>query len=221
MGEISKQLAEGLDILTNTKVERLEALSDSVALHTSAGELSADNVIVATDPPELRRLTHVAAECEAVSSSYLYYASDRQIDPEKRLLLNADAGFVNNAVWMSNVNPDLSPPGRHLLTVTVLELPLNDAALDKAVRGELGRWYGETSVNDLKLLHIDRIEFAQFAQPPGFTQNLVGHATPLQNVFVASEATSMSSLQGAVESGEKAAAILLNDTVGMARPRGS
>ena len=103
----------------------------------------------------------------------------------------------------------------------MLGLPLEDASLDAAVRGELMDWYGTTAAKNLKLLHIDRLKFAQFAQPPGFVRNLVGHATGLPNVLVASEATSNSSLQGALASGEKAAAILLNDTAAMARPRGT
>lgn len=226
IGEVTQQLAAGLEITTGTKVEKLEAQADHVVVHTTAGSLTADSVVVATDPPELQRLTGVAAPSEAVSSTYLYYASDTQLDAEKRLLLNAEpgsinSGSINNAVWASNLNPDLAPPGNHLLVVTVLGLPLEDSSLDVAVRGELAGWYGETGATNLRLLHIDRIGFAQFAQPPGFVRNLVGHATPLKNVLVASEATSSSSIQGAMESGEKAAAILLNDTAAMARARGT
>lgn len=222
MGEIPQQLAQGLEIFTGSRVERLEARMGGVTIHTAGGPLTADHVIVATDPPELKHLTGIEAPSEAVSSTYLYYASNTQLDPEKRLLLNADTGYVNNAVWASNVNPNLVPPGKHLLVVTVLGLPgLEDDALDAAVRGDLEPWYDAAGVRRLRLLHVDRIRFAQFAQPPGFVQSLSGHATGLQNVLVASEAASMSSLQGALASGEKAAAILLNDTGGMARPRGA
>ena len=220
IGEVTKQLAEGLDVSTGTRVERLEARADRVTVHTSGATFTAATVVVATDPPELQRLTGVDAPSEAVSSSYLYYASDTQLDDEQRLLLNAEPGYLNNAVWASNLNPDLAPPGRHLLVVTVLGLPLDDAGLDAAVRGELAGWYGGAA-KDLRLLHVDRLKFAQFAQPPGFVRNLVGHATPMKNVLVASEATSSSSIQGALASGEKAAAILLNDTAALARPLGT
>ncbi len=220
IGEVTKQLAEGLDVSTGTRVERLEARADRVTVYTSGETFTASSVVVATDPPELQRLTGVDAPSEAVSSSYLYYASDTQLDDEQRLLLNAEPGYLNNAMWASNLNPDLAPPGRHLLVVTVLGLPLDDAGLDAAVRGELMGWYGG-AVKNLRLLHVDRLKFAQFAQPPGFVRNLVGHATPLENVLVASEATSSSSIQGALASGEKAAAILLNDTAALARPLGT
>ena len=222
MGEITRQLAEGLEVQINTRVERLEPNTNGVTLHTSGGILEAGRVIVAADPPTIRRLTGADVPQGAVSSTYLYYGSDARLDDEPRLLLNAAGGLVNNAIWASNANPTLAPAGAHLLAVTVLGLPaLDNADLDRAVRRELVRWYGGSAVARLRLLHIDRLPFAQFAQPPGFSATLAGHATPLKNVLIASEATSMSSIQGGVESGEKAAAILLNDVEAMSRPRGA
>ena len=221
MGEITRQLAEGLDVETGVRVERLEP-TNSVTLHTSGGTFEADRVILAADPPTIRRLTGADVPQRAVSSTYLYYSSDVLLDDEPRLLLNAEGGLINNAIWGSNVNPALAPAGARLLAVTVLGLPaLDDADLDRKVRGELAQWYGASAVAKLRLLNIDRLTFAQFAQPPGFSATLAGHATPIKNVLIASEATSLSSIQGAVESGEKAAAILLNDVEVMSRPRGA
>ncbi len=222
MGKMTRQLAEGLNVETGVRVERLEPNPNGVTLHTSGETLEADRVIVAADPPTIRRLTGADVPHKAVGSTYLYYSSDVLLDDEPRLLLNAADGFINNAIWGSNANPALAPAGAHLLAVTILGLPtLDDADLDRAVRGELARWYGASAVAKLRSLHLDRLTFAQFAQPPGFSATLAGHATPLKNVLIASETTSMSSIQGAVESGEKAVAILLNDVETMSRPRGA
>lgn len=222
MGEIPKQLAQGLNVTPNVRVERLRPHQGGVTLHTSAGEIDVHQVIVAASPPEIARLTGAQVPQRAVASTYLYYASDLPLDEQPRLLLNAYGGAINNAIWASNANPELAPAGKHLLTVTVLGLPQqNDELLDHAVRAELSRWYGPDEVAKLRLLALDRIPFAQFAQPPGFAHTLAGHATPLPNVLIASEATSMSSIQGALESGEKAAAIVLNDVRALSRPRGA
>ena len=222
MGEITRQLAEGLDVETGVRVERLEPSTNGVTLHTSSGFFEADRVVVAADPPTIRRLTGADVPQEAVSSTYLYYSSSVLLDDEPRLLLNAEGGRINNAIWASNANPALAPAGAHLLAVTVLGLPaLDDMDLDRTVREELTHWYGAPAVAELRLLHIDRLTFAQFAQPPGFSATLAGHATPIKNVLLASETTSLSSIQGAMESGEKAAAILLNDVEVMSRPRGA
>ncbi len=222
MGEIPRQLAQGLNVMTDVRVERLEANAVGVTLSTNVGQIRAGRVIVAASPPEIQRLTGVNVPTQPVSSSYLYYAADVPLDSEPRLLLNAGRDTLNNAIWASNAVPSLAPRGQHLLTVTVLGDPRqDDAQLDHAVRAELSRWYGPAEVGKLRLLALDRIPFAQFAQPPGFEAGLAGHATPLEHVLIASEATGLSSIQGAMESGEKAAAILLGDVVGMSRPRGA
>lgn len=163
-------------------------------------------------------MTSVSVPTESIGSTYLYYASPVRLDAEPRLLLNADKGCVNNALWLSNVNPLLSPPGEHLLSVTALGAEeLDDGELDNRVKRELATWYGD-AVKQLHLLKIIRIPFAQFAQPAGFSTSLPNNETPLPNVFIASEATSMSSIQGAMESGERAAALVLERGV---RARGA
>ncbi|WP_041947522.1 NAD(P)/FAD-dependent oxidoreductase [Truepera radiovictrix] len=210
MGRVTQGLAEGLDVTLGARVEALSAREDGVTVRLADGTLEASRVIVATDPPEVARLTGVSAPSAltGVGSTYLYFAATRPLDDERRLLLNAEPGVINNAIWVSNVNPLLAPEGQHLLVVTVLGVPEDDAALETAVRAELGAWYGMAAAA-LRLLAVERIPFAQFAQPPGFAAHLLPHRTPLPNVVIASEATSMSSIQGAMESGEQAAACLL------------
>ncbi|MXV19426.1 NAD(P)/FAD-dependent oxidoreductase [Deinococcus xianganensis] len=222
MGALTAQLVEGLEVSVNVPVQRLSTHAGHVTVHSAAGELEARQVIVATDPGTAARLTGADAVRGSVSSTYLYYASAGQIDREARLLLNAEDGFINNAHWLSNAVPGRAPAGGHLLTVTVLGEPdLDDDALDARVRGELGRWYPPAQVQALRTLLVERIRHAQYPQPPEYAAVLPGHATPLPGVIIASEATAMSGIQGAMESGEKAAAIVLNDPVGMSRPRGA
>lgn len=218
MGAVSGQLAEGLEISLQTPVTALHAHAEGVAVETAGKQLEATHVVVATDPPEAARLTGLAFSFEAVGSTYLYYASETRLDSDPRLLLNARTGYVNNALWLSNVDAGFAPPGQHLLSVTALGAEnLDDGALDERVRHELSAWYGEP-VGDLELLRVVRIPFAQFAQPAGYAASLLGNDTPLPNVYLASETTSMSSIQGAMESGETAAALILGRGV---RARGA
>ncbi len=218
MGRISEQLAEGQDISLTTPVTRLSPHAEGVTVETAGESHEASHVVVATDPPEIRRLTGLELPAQGVGSTYLYYASDTRLDEEPRLLLNAGEGYVNNAVWLSNSNAQLAPARQQLLSVTALGAEsLDDGTLDERVRLELDRWYGE-AVGDLELLKIIRIPFAQFAQPAGFASALASNETPLPNVYLASEVTSMSSVQGAMESGETAAALILGRGV---RARGA
>lgn len=218
IGRIPQQLAEGLDIRFETEVMGLEPHAAGVTVKTTGERFEAGHVIVATDPPELKRLTGTNVPTESVSSTYLYYASPMRLDAEPRLLLNAEAGYVNNALWLSNVNPLLAPVGQHLLSVTALGAAgLDDKEIDNRVRLELSSWYSD-AIKQLNLLKIIRTPFAQFAQPAGFSATLPDNETMLPNVFIASEATSMSSIQGAMESGERAAALVLGREV---RARGA
>ncbi len=221
MSEIPQQLSRGLDLRCGVRVERLHSDDAGVQVRTSAGDFSAKQVIVATDPPTAAALTGADTRRPGVGSTYLHYATNQQIDDQPRLLLNLGGGLINNAHWLSNAIPERARAGQHLLVVTVLGQPETDeAALDQAVRGELATWYGTQQAAALRTLRTERIPYAQFAQPAAYAQTLPGHSTPLPNVIVASEVTSMSGIQGALESGEKAAAIVLNDVKTLSRPRG-
>ena len=110
----------------------------------------------------------------------------------------------------------LVAPGYSMAKVAAASL-LTDLGLMPASKA---RFTGADLSTKLKLLGVERIAHAQFAQPAGYAASLPGHATALPGVLRASEITSMSGIQGAMESGEKAAAIVLNDPVGMSRPRG-
>ncbi len=241
MGRVADQLADGLNVSLNVRALRLVQAGRGVSVVTNLGELEAERVILATDPPSAARLLGESAPpLPSVPSSYLYYTSGTAIHAQPRLLLNAEDGLINNAQWMSRAVPGRAPEGQELLVVTVPghTLPghaapehaapgyaapgqqeMTDAELDARVRAELSRWYGPLA-SELSTLGIERIAHAQFAQPPGYEARLLGHATALPGVLRASEITSMSGIQGAMESGEKAAAILLEDPVGMSRPRG-
>lgn len=221
MGKISEQLAAELDVHTNAKVKRLEPTNKGVKVYTADGVLEATQVIVATSPPEIKRLIGADVPTEGVSSTYLYYASNARLDDDPRLLLNADEGFINNAHWSSNVNPSLAPAGQHLLSVTVLGSYPDQDFLDVNVREELGSWYSPKAAAELRLLEVEPIPFAQFAQPPGIAEYLASNTSPLAGVYLASEVTSTSSIQGAMESGEKAAALVLGKGLESLRPRGA
>ncbi len=221
MSALSEQLAEGSDVILNARVLKLAPHERGVSVITSIGELDAPQVIVATDPLSAAQLLGEDVSRGSVSSTYLYYASAAPLDAQPRLILNPQRGLINNAQWLSHLLPERAPAGQALLTITVLGNPdLADDALDAAVRAELRVWYGG-GVDSLKTLAVERIAHAQYPQPPGYAAHLPGHATRLPGVLLAGEITAMSGIQGALESGEKAAAIVLGDLAVMSRPRGA
>ncbi|WP_338135036.1 NAD(P)/FAD-dependent oxidoreductase [Deinococcus psychrotolerans] len=218
---ISEQLAAGSDVTLNARVLKLSPHGRGVSVITSLGELEAPQVIVATDPASAGQLLGEEIGRGKVSSTYLYYSSSSALDAEYRLMLNPREGLINNAQWLSHLLSERAPAGQALLTVTVLGDPdLTDTELDTAVRAELNVWYG-AGVEQLNTLAVERILYAQYPQPPDYAASLPGHATHLPGVLLAGEITSMSGIQGAMESGEKAAAIVLGDLAVMSRARGA
>jgi predicted NAD/FAD-dependent oxidoreductase len=69
----------------------------------------------------------------------------------------------------------------------------------------MASWYPEANLADMKLVGVDRVPFAQFAQPPGFRAGLPSVDDPDGPVYLAGDYTRWSSIQGALESGRVAA----------------
>jgi phytoene dehydrogenase-like protein len=206
IGEIPKQLASNLPggaIHLNTPVEELLRDGDRVVgVVADGGEHEAEAVVVAAAAPSAGRLAGVPAPEEAVGQVCAYYAAEG-FGGGKKIVLNADEGFVNNAVEISAVAPTYAPQGRHLLCVVSLQgFGLSDAEVLRRGVEDVTSWYPEA---DLTPLAVYRIPFAQFAQPPGIHGRLPENRTATPGLLVAGEYTEDSSINGSMLSGEKAA----------------
>mgnify|MGYP006277792731 FL=1 len=170
-----------------------------------------DAVVVATSPPEARRLTGVeSVPTEGVPNVTGWYAlpAGESFETGERILLNAASESPNAVVPMSEVAPEYAPDDRALLAATFLgedALDRNAEALRDDVRDALDAWFPERDFSGLETLDVHRIRFAQFAQPPGIHAGLPDVDDPDGPVTLAGDYTEWSSIQGALESGRKAA----------------
>ncbi|MFB6281530.1 MAG: FAD-dependent oxidoreductase [Haloferacaceae archaeon] len=224
MGAVPEQLARrartaGAEIRTGERVTAVEPAGDGVVVEAGRRR-EADAAVVATDPPTARELTGVGAiPTTAVGCVTQYYAipAHSALDTGRKLVLNAEGPSPNAVVPLSEVAPEYAPPDRELLCATFLD----DGALDEpaadlaaATRAALESWYPERSAASLEPLATDRIEFAQFAQPPGIHGDLPDARDPEGPVYLAGEYTTWSSIQGALRSGREAAAAVRADLGG-------
>ncbi|MFB6256879.1 MAG: NAD(P)/FAD-dependent oxidoreductase [Haloplanus sp.] len=190
---------------------------DDATVETESRTLDADAVVVATDPRTARRLTGVASiPTTARSSTTLYCAlpDDAPLDDERKIHLNAADDRPNIVVPLSSVAPPYAPDDRTLFAATFLggdALDVDEANLLESTRDALAAWYPERLFGGLDAVRTERIEFAQFAQPPGVHDDLPDTRDPNGPVYLAGDYTTWSSIQGAMRSGREAADAVVAD----------
>ncbi len=213
MGAIATQLcerAEAADATVRTGVEVAEIVADTdgVTIVSDADEIAADAVVVATDPKTAGELTGVETPTTAKACVTVHCSlpAHQRLDTGSRILLNAEDDRPNTIAPMSAAAPEYAPDDYQLLSATFLgEQETSDEGLGEEVRDALDAWYPENHFGELDVIGVDRIDFAQFDQPPGFRADLPTVDEPEGPVFLAGDYTRWSSIQGALESGRVAA----------------
>jgi UDP-galactopyranose mutase (EC 5.4.99.9) len=229
MGAIGEQLADhareaGAEIVRNEGVARIDRDrggattrgTGPVGVETTETRREPTALVVATDPRSARELTGVEAiPTESKSSTTQYYSlpgADR-VETGNKILLHTDGESPNVVVPLSEVAPEYAPDDQTLLCATFLgaaALDRDEADLAADTREALAAWYPERSFESLEPIHTDRLPFAQFTQPPGFADDLPTTTTPAGSVYLAGDYTEWSSIQGAMESGRRAASTVLS-----------
>lgn len=216
MGEIPKQLAEkaregGGEVEAKTRVESVESKGEdseaAVELKTDAATREYDAAVVATDPHEAESLTGIDTPNDGKGCTTQYYVPSEPLDVGRKIVLNADqrGGEPNQVVPVSNVAPEQSPPETPLVSATWLEPRDDEDALAEGTRRAVSRWGFDA---DLEPVHTEVVDFAQFEQPPGVHETLPSNDAPDGNVFLAGDYTHDSSINGAMLSGRRAAALV-------------
>ncbi|MFB6082693.1 MAG: NAD(P)/FAD-dependent oxidoreductase [Halorientalis sp.] len=216
MGAITRQLADrargaGAAIELGVEVTDLDATDGGVTVETGGETIDAAAAVVATDPPTAAELTDVSVPTETRGCVTQYYGLPGHVELEtgRKIVLNARDPEPNQVAPLSAVAPEYAPDGRTLLSATWLGDPdASDGELHARAREVLGQWYPERQFEDLERLRTDRIDAAQFAQPPGFRADLPAVDAPEGPVVLAGDHTRWSAIQGAIESGRVAARTL-------------
>lgn len=216
MGAIPAQLraraeAAGATIKTGKAVTNVER-GEKLKIEAGNEMVFPDAVVVATDPKSAGELTGVETPTDAKSCVTVHCSiPDHQtLDTGSRILLNAADDRPNTIAPMSAAAPEYAPEDRELLSATFLgKQEASDEELASEVRDTLDAWYPENHFGEFELVGVDRIEFAQFAQTPGFRESLPAVDAPEGPVYLAGDYTRWSSIQGALESGKRAADAVL------------
>jgi phytoene dehydrogenase-like protein len=218
MDAIPKQLrdraiAAGATVETGVTVTGIESDDDRVTVETDGDDRPSDAVVVATDPSTASELTGVTTptDSKACTTVHCSLPAHQSLDTDSRIVLNAADDRPNTVAPMSAAAPEYAPPDRQLLSATFLGISdAGDEELATTVREALESWFPANYFGGFEVVGIDRIEFAQFAQPPGFRRDLPAVDAPEGPVVLAGDYTEWSSIQGALSSGRRAAKALLD-----------
>lgn len=210
MQRLPEQLAVGLDVRLDHPVEAIRRRGPEVEVETGGGSFSARAVVVATGTREAQQLCGVPSRPTKGLVTW-WYAVDRAPLDEALLVLegrghDAPVGPVWNAAVVSNAAPSYAPAGRHLVqATTLLDRPDGDAP-EEQVRAHLGDMFG-CDTSGWRVLVRHRVEHALPAVPPPLDPH-----SPVRlddQVFVCGDHRETSSIQGALVSGQRAAAAVI------------
>ncbi len=159
--QLAARLAQGT-IQTHTGVAKVE--SGKVTLD-SGEEVSARAILVATDPPAARRLLQLPSinvNMRKVKCLYFSVAAKPPVIKPFIMINGNSNSLINNIAVPSVVNPSYAPPGRHLISVSIVQpTSMDDDSLLDAVKAELIQLFGE----DVRYWHHLRTYHIHHALP--------------------------------------------------------
>jgi phytoene dehydrogenase-like protein len=225
MGAVPAQLATaardaGAEMRTGVDVTAVAAHAEDggeaeVTVEAGGETRDADAAVVATDPATARDLTGVSGiptASRGCVTQHFALPRTQRLHLRHPLVLNAADDRPNQVAVMSDVARTYAPKGMQLLSATFLGTPeKSDDALAAAVTAALDEWFPENRFENLELLWTHRIDHAQHAQPPGSLASVPRVDDPEGSVFLAGDYTRWSSIQGALESGRRAASAVVGD----------
>lgn len=193
-----------------TGVRAVTASTTAVAT-ADHGEIACRSVLVATGARAAADLLPGLRLPSFHPVTVLHHTADRSPLREPALVLTAgDRGPVAHTAVASEVDPSRTPPGRVLITSTVLgpAAGLPTAELDRAARAQLATVYGTSTVG-WDLLAARHDPYAVPAMPA--PHDLRRPVRLLSGLYVCGDHRDSSTVQGALASGRRAARAILHD----------
>lgn len=234
MQALPRQLAASLavPVRTGTTVESVRREGGFMLVNAAGAGLRAEQVVLATDPVSAGRLAPGNADDESAGGratdsgargagvpamkgvlTHWFAASE---PPSRLNLLCVDArehpgGPLVNTAVVSNAAPGYAPAGRHLVQTSALLGPGRPVPDDEQVRRHAADIYG-SDASGWELVARHEVPQALPAQPPPLGSPQPAEVSP--GLFVCGDHRATASIQGALESGHRAAQAVLRPDFG-------
>ena len=210
---VPRQLAESLPAGTVRLGVSVRAVSADGVDTERHGRFGCRAMVVATDARRAGELLPGLHQPEYHPVTTYYHAAAESPRPEPQLLLDADAASpLSHALVLSEIDRSYAPGGGALIASTVLGRrsfgPDGPRALEPLLRRRLGQLYGADS-DGWEFLAVRHLPDALPAMPP--PHHFRRPVRVLSGLYVCGDHRETSSAQGALASGRRAAAAVLQD----------
>ncbi len=201
----------------NSRIERLvieEGVATGVVVNGET--MAASAVVVATDPVTARSLTGIdRIPTKGIGCVTVFLRSAQEPGAGKRLVLDGTGQrSVNHVAPLSTVAPGYAPEGQHLIAAVLLGEDVlvkpDEELIGRRALNDTATMLG-LDATQLRVLSVVRVPFSQYRQPPRIFSTLPDVRTETHGLWLASEATVDSSLNGAMTSGERAAQAVIEE----------
>ncbi|MFO0873280.1 MAG: NAD(P)/FAD-dependent oxidoreductase [Phycisphaerales bacterium] len=213
MQAIPAQLAGMLDSSALRTGRAVTGIGPGEVTLASGDIVGASAIVVATDGNAAARLLPDMPAPSWKATATLSFAAQTPPSREPILYLDGDgSGPANHVAVISNVQPQYAPPGRSLISASVVaphDPSLHDSVLEPRVRSQLREWFGG-QVDDWRYLRTDFIQHALPSEDaPALEMPRRPVMTKADRIFVAGDHVDNASINGALESGRRAAEAVL------------
>ncbi|MFN3432225.1 MAG: FAD-dependent oxidoreductase, partial [Candidatus Sericytochromatia bacterium] len=207
---LARRLAPGT-LRFRTPVAALRRDGEAVSgVMTADGEaLDAAAVVLATPHPDTCRLLDQVPARRGKAALTLYFEAEVPPTERKLIVLSPDPQSPIGVVAVpSNVSPAYAPAGKHQVAVQVLPAEPGGTPMlsPEAALDILSGWFPAARPHSWRFLEAVTVPFGQLDQAPGVPRSPV---KPEANLFLTGEATTQSSIEGALASGLATAEALL------------
>lgn len=213
MQAIPQQLANRLKSSVLSMASNVKSISpESVTLENDE-QIEAGAVVLATPELEAQHLQGRAASVRSAAVTCLYYSADKSPVRGPWLVLNGDGrGPINNLCVPTELHPTYAPPGKALISVTVLGVAEDALNLERGVRAQLLDWYGQDAAPWQHLRTYSIPEALTLQEPPAL-QLIKKPVRISDRLFACGDYLSITSIEGAIASGIRCA----DELVGLSR----
>lgn len=200
VGELPYKLASALhDLQLGVQVNEI---GDGV-VETSIGKISADVIVVATDPTTSAQLLQQAEVPVMNSATTWYHALNDPIEIGANLRIDGSGlGPVINSIAISNISPYYAPAGKTLISSTTI-IPTSESEIRRHLSAIWKRSSKEWEL-------VSKYEIKQSLPLHGVAKPIESVVEIKQNLFVIGDHRETPSQQGAMHSGRRAAEKILS-----------